>query len=142
MKARASGAGPPIYPARALVLLAVAGAPVAAVVGALAPSLWLVGPAWVAALSGLLLLDALMAGGPRRAEITVETPAAVSIGSRVSALVRVAFPRGRAPVEVELALAVDPRLGPDPRARVRVEGRVAEAPFELRPDRRGPAPVA
>jgi uncharacterized protein (DUF58 family) len=102
---------------RATILVALA-APVALLIGALAPGAWIVAPALGGALLLVVLADALAAGRLEDVQLIV-TPD-VEVGAEASMQVDVRF-TGRSQGTVECAIAADPRL---------VEGGGAE--FDLR----------
>lgn len=127
-----------IYPTRRCVVAALAGAPIALVVGLFQPGLWLAAPAWLLAVSALMLLDALMTPPPKAARIAFGAPGYLAVAARASARLSVAFgARGRLPPGLETALDAEPRVG-----LLAVRG-VAREPgdfvFDLQPERRGEA---
>lgn len=127
-----------IYPARRLILLCAAGAPVALLVAALAPSLWLVGPAWVVAVIGLAFLDAAFGAGRHRLELDVRSPAAVGMGTRPEVEAKLRFEGGTAPARVQASLETNERFDVVPgRGSAVIEGRRGRAEFVLHPLRRG-----
>jgi uncharacterized protein (DUF58 family) len=93
--------------ARAAVLLALA-APVALVIAAARPALWIVAPAAGLLVLALVVIDALLAG--RMADLRVTVPGDVEVGEAEAMRAQVRF-TGR-PSRAELALACDPRLVP------------------------------
>jgi uncharacterized protein (DUF58 family) len=127
-----------IYPTRRCVVAALAGAPVALVVGLLQPGLWLAAPAWLLAVATLMLLDALLTPSAKAARIAFEAPGYLAVAARATARLTVAFgARGRLPPGLETALDAEPRVG-----LLAVRG-VAQEPgvfaFDLQPERRGQA---
>ena len=123
-------------------MLAAAAAPVALIVGAIAPGYWVIAGAWLAFLLGLILIDALL--GPSRAAVSlgVEAPAVLGVARRGSATLRAAFD-GAAPREGQLAIETNARLGVQPAqaTAVFVDGAVAVS-AELTPLRRGEGEVS
>lgn len=95
-----------IYPTRAAVLAAVAGVPVALVVGVVVPQAWYAGLAWPAAVLLLCAFDALTGGGGATAKLVVPTSACV--GETIELTLDVSVPS--APSRVEVALAAHPLL--------------------------------
>jgi uncharacterized protein (DUF58 family) len=93
--------------ARAAVLLALA-APVALVIAAARPALWIVAPAAGLLVLALVVIDALLAG--RMADLRVTVPGDIEVGEAEAMGAQVRF-TGR-PSRAELALACDPRLAP------------------------------
>jgi uncharacterized protein (DUF58 family) len=127
-----------IYPTARAIILAALGAPVALVVGVFAPGLWLIGPAWVALIFALILLDANLGADRRRASLTLTAPGSLAAGAQGVALAQVAF-EGAAPNQVEITLGANDRIEVTP-ARRRSAGaeRLARVSFDLTPLRRGP----
>jgi len=85
-----------IYPTRRCVVAALAGAPIALVVGLIQPGLWLAAPAWMLAVATLMLLDALLAPWPKACRITFEAPGYLAVAAPAQARLEVALgKRGR-----------------------------------------------
>jgi uncharacterized protein (DUF58 family) len=126
-----------IYPTRRAVLLAVAGAPIALAVGAMAPGLWLVGPAWIVLAAGLVLADAALGANRHALEVQVRPPALLAVGGSGKAVVQAEFGKGAVPPRVELALEAGDKLQPPGPVTAEVAGRALEAVFPLVPVRRG-----
>ena len=130
-----------IYPTRRAVLLMVAGVPVALLVGVLAPSGWLAGPAWIGAVVLLTVLDALSAGS--RAALNLDEPepvrAAVGRPGQIDMTLRFGK-KGPTPRSLDAAVSGDLRLGLDGLAR---KGRVSDGEsriaFPFLPEIRGSA---
>ncbi|TCP29672.1 DUF58 domain-containing protein [Sphingomonas sp. BK235] len=99
-----------IYPARAAVVLAAAGAPPALLVAVLLPARWYAGLAWPAAVLLLVALDAWR--GRHRATATIALPRSAPVGAAVplAVTVRIAPRRAPPPRAAEVALAADPLL--------------------------------
>lgn len=127
-----------IYPTRRCVVAALAGAPIALVVGLIQPGLWLAAPAWLLAVGTLMLLDALMAPWPRSARIAFAAPGYLAVAAPATAQLETAFgKRGKTPPALEAVLDAEPRVGV-----VNVKGRQQEPgvfAFDLQPTRRGQA---
>jgi len=127
-----------IYPTARAIALAAIGAPLALLLGVMAPKLWLLGPAWLALIFALVLSDALMGADRRSAEISLTAPGSLGTGVPAEALVQIAFASGPAPLRAQLAIATNGRIeAAPPRATVAVDGRIARAAFRLTPLRRG-----
>ncbi len=127
-----------IYPSVRAVLLAALGAPLALLVGGLAPGLWLIALAWIVLVAGLCLADAGLGADRRRLEVEVRHPAVLPVGGAGEAQVTVRFKRGAAPSRLQLALEANERLSVAPdQVAVAMEGRAGAASVELRPIRRG-----
>lgn len=130
-----------IYPTARAILLAAIGAPIALVAGLAAPGLWLIGPAWIALVFALVMVDAALGADRTRARLTLTAPGSLAAGGRGEAIVQAAFARP-APGSVELALEADPRIAVEPRRRrARTAERLARTLFRLRPIRRGPSAI-
>ena len=93
-----------IYPTRAAVLIAAAGALVALLVAAMSPANWLLAVSWPVAVLLLCLLDALQ--GNRKVAARVALPTSAYVGETRDAVVRVEVPGRSSPKEVEAALAI------------------------------------
>lgn len=128
-----------IYPTRRAVIAALAGAPLALVVGLAQPQLWIAAPAWAIALIALGLLDALLAPPPHRLTVEFAPPDYMAIATPGAARLGLTFTgSNRWPSQLEAALAAEPRLGlvkptgsPDPERRGFL--------FPFMPTRRGTA---
>jgi uncharacterized protein (DUF58 family) len=126
-----------IYPTARAIVLAALGAPVALLVGLIAPGYWVAAGAWLALILGLVLLDALV--GPSRAAATldVEAPGALGAGSAGSMVIRAAF-EGAAPPAADVAVETNARLSAEPgRAALRFARSEGQARIALTPVRRG-----
>ena len=127
-----------IYPTRRCVVAALAGAPVALVLGLVQPGLWLAAPVWLLAVGTLMLLDALLAPWPRSCRITFEAPGYLAVAAPATAQLDVSFGKhGKIPRALEAALDVEPRVGlRNVLGKARERGAYV---FELQPERRGQA---
>ncbi|MEM8726309.1 MAG: DUF58 domain-containing protein [Pseudomonadota bacterium] len=133
----------PIVPSERAAWLAAASAPVAVLIAALAPGLWVVAPIAALALIALVLLDALLAGSQKDWRIFV--PADTEVGQPTELAMQARLGSG-AVSKVEGSLEFDPRLGDQGVARF------ALSPVEhhdhmrgshqARPIRRGTASVS
>lgn len=131
-----------IYPTRLAVLLAAAGAPLALLLGVIAPGLWLAGPAWIVFVVSLMLADAVVGGSRQRLQAEVGDLQTFAVGVPGAVEVTAAFPRGARPRSVEAALSAHPRLGLQPRSgNVKLDDRTARLRFEVLPERRGEAMI-
>jgi len=97
-----------IYPTRAAVLLAAAGAPVALLVAVALPGRWYAGLAWPVAVLVAMLFDALSA--PRGGSATVAVPSSASVGADVDLDVAVTLSGGTLPASAEIAIAANAML--------------------------------
>jgi uncharacterized protein (DUF58 family) len=127
-----------IYPTARAIGLAAIGAPLALLLGVIAPRLWLLGPAWLALVFALVLFDALLGADRGRAELSLTAPGSVAAGVEAEALLQLAFTAGGVPTLAQLALATNARLEVRPaRANAAVAEQLARARFTLKPLRRG-----
>ncbi len=113
------------------------GAPVALLLGLIAPGWWVVAGGWVALILGLTLADALI--GPGRGDVTIEVDAPLAIGiTGEGVMTASAAFAGRAPPGARFAFEVNDRLAVSPdRPVARAVGGVASASARLTPRRRG-----
>lgn len=128
-----------IYPTRAAVLAAAAGAPVALLVAVFLPAHWYVGLAWPAAVIALVLIDAL-AGRPLLGAVaTIDLPGHASVGEEVEAIVTLAA-RGRSG-RAEVAITADGlvEIADDGRAPVVLENGRGAVAIPVDTKRRGVA---
>ena len=84
-----------IYPTRAAVLAAAAGAPVALLIAVFLPGRWYAGLAWPVAVLLLTVIDAL--SGARRGSAQVAPIPSACVGATIDATVSVALTGGRPP---------------------------------------------
>ena len=129
-----------IYPTRLAVLLAAAVAPAALVIGIFYPAYWTSGLALLALLVALAIADAILGPAVRRAEVTCEGPAAVSVGETFALVANVRL-RGSAPPAAEVAIGVSgPVEAPMGwRAPAEIKGGSGAAAIVLEAERRGTA---
>lgn len=133
-----------IYPTRRAILLLLAGAPVALILGLMRPELWLVAPGWIGFLAFCLALDAVAGASPRGLRLDARFPHQVGVGDPFQ--LEIAAHGDRAlPPRAELALAVDSRLDPAGRiqsyATTRDAGTILARSLPLAAARRGQALV-
>jgi uncharacterized protein (DUF58 family) len=128
----------PIYPTNRAIAMAAAGVPLSLVPGAIMPSLWVVGFAWLALALLLTTADALLCVTGTIPTLRIQTPATLQVGLLERVTVRVDF-SGAPPAAVEMALGTSERIGTQPARHV---GRPGEAfDFVLSPQRRGEASI-
>ncbi|MGY4396793.1 uncharacterized protein (DUF58 family) [Sphingomonas sp. UYAg733] len=94
-----------IYPTRAAVLAAVAGAPVALMVAVFIPSIWYAGLAWPLAVLLLTAVDAFV--GARKGEARIDKVPSVCVGATFDAKVSVVLTGNHAPGSAEVAIAAN-----------------------------------
>ncbi|NNK47097.1 MAG: DUF58 domain-containing protein, partial [Altererythrobacter sp.] len=104
----------PFVPTERAAWIAAGAAPVAVLLGAVAPGAWVIAPAGAAALFTLVLLDAFLAG--QLANWDVDAPADAEVGEAFPIQANARFAKGRAPARIKAALQFDPRLGEEGRA--------------------------
>jgi uncharacterized protein (DUF58 family) len=127
-----------IYPTARAIGLAAIGAPLALLLGVIAPRLWLLGPAWLALVFALVLFDALLGADRGRAELSLTAPGSLAAGIDDDALLQLAFIAGGVPARAQLALATNARIEVRPaRTDAAVAERLARARFTFKPLRRG-----
>lgn len=115
-----------ILPTPRAMLVMLAGAPVALLLGLLRPDLWLLALVWIAMGTAVLLIDAVVAAGPMRIAVTVTAPRQTGVGDPFELIISGASDRGRwIPRRADIALAVDARLD--------AGGRITGAAFPVSP---------
>jgi uncharacterized protein (DUF58 family) len=131
-----------IYPGRRAILSAAGFAPLALLLGVMAPAFWYVGLAALVFLLALMLMDGLLASDVGDIEVICDAPGVVSVGAQFEIATHLRFSR-RAPEIVELAIGSSPRVEPVQSARrlAQLQGTAAEARFEFTALRRGEAPT-
>ncbi len=131
-----------IYPSNRSVLLIALGAPIAAVIGAIAPSAWAVGIAWSGMLIILTLLDGLLAGRAR--DIVLSVADTAEVGAETGFGLTAQF-KGTKPRTVYAQSAVGSRLSSDGRAAFELhrqdDGEYWSGRATLTPTRRGNAEI-
>ena len=118
--------------------MAAAGVPFSLLPGAIMPSLWVIGFAWMALVLVLRVADTLLCVLGAEPTLRCETPTTLYVGVRARVIARVDFP-GTPPATVEMVLGTSERIAVQPGRHV---GRPEEAAgFELSPQRRGQASI-
>ena len=132
----------PLVPTARSAWLIAMFAPVAVVIAAIVPRLWVVAPAAAVVLIGLIIIDGLLAGSCR--EWVVQAPADTEVGQATPVEVFTRFSRGLAN-RPEAAVEFDPRLGQSGRAEVQLmrdaEKGHRSGTFDVFPERRGTAAI-
>ena len=117
-------------------------APVALLIAAIAPGLWVIAPIAAAALVALVLIDAMLAG--KLAEWDADLPSDTEVGQETALGLNARFTSGSRRA-VEGSLEVDPRLAEGGGASFAlsydVEAQRMRGTAIVRPTRRGTAPV-
>lgn len=98
-----------IYPTRRTILLLLAGAPAALLLGLMRPELWIAAPAWIAFLLACLAIDAAAGANPRKLTLDARFPNQVGVGDPFELRLTATSPTP-APKRAEIALALDERL--------------------------------
>ncbi len=131
-----------VAPTERAAWMAAALAPLALLLATTQPGAWIVAPAMVAALLGLIVVDALLAGRLEAWEL--RTAEDVEVGQPSDLTVTARFAKRR-PSRVEAALSCDPRLAPEGRIVVTLapgaDGTQWQGTTTLTPVRRGTAAV-
>lgn len=132
----------PLVPTERAAWLIAIFAPVALVIAATAPQLWVVAPAAAIVLVGLIAVDGLLAGTCR--EWIVRAPADTEVGQATPIEVFARFSRALAS-RPEAALEFDPRLGQFGRATLALvrdpQTGNRSGVFDVFPERRGTAAI-
>lgn len=129
---------PAAQPTPRAVAAMAAGAPLALALALAAPGLWLVGVGWIIAVLALFAADALLAAPAPR--LTVESAHAAELGEPMAlTLHREPADRvpDRLPKQLEVAVAVGPRLRPLADDRLALPAAALAAELPLLPVRRG-----
>lgn len=138
----ASGFSLPLVPTERAAWLIAAFAPIALVIAAVSPELWIVAPIAAGAIFALVILDGLMAGGVE--EWQVIAPADTEVGQATQMDVHARFTNGFVSLP-QAALEFDPRLSPTGRATFRLQREPDTGShsggYEAFPDRRGTASI-
>ncbi len=117
-------------------------APIALVIAAISPQLWVIAPVAALALIALILLDAMMAGTCEEWQVIV--PADTEVGQPTALDVHARFSRSLIK-GAEAALEFDPRLAPAGRANIQLveelDTGAHSGSTEVRPERRGTAQI-
>ncbi|MEO1489833.1 MAG: DUF58 domain-containing protein, partial [Pseudomonadota bacterium] len=133
----------PIVPTERAAWMMAAFAPVAVVIAALAPGLWVIAPLLALLLIGLILVDGALAG--RVSEWAVAAPGDTEVGQATDISVAARFARGSIR-QATAAIALDPRLGFEGRAILPLAPAAAASSYagalSLTPERRGTAPIS
>ncbi len=103
-----------IYPSARSVLLIALGAPIAVVIGAIAPPAWTIGLVWSFMLIMLTVLDGLFAA--RAGEVTLSMADTAEVGAETRLGLTAQFRSGVKPCTVYAQTALDTRLSSDGRA--------------------------
>src|SRR3990167_6563505 len=109
----------PLVPTERTAWIAAIAAPVALVLAAAAPQLWLAAPLAIAALLVLAVLDALLAGKPGACDLTVAGDA--EVGEPLALRISCGAGTARLAQRIEAALEFDPRLGAGGKASLALE---------------------
>ncbi len=100
-----------IYPSARAVFLIVLGAPVAAVIGAVAPGAWAIGIAWSALVAFLTIVDGMMAA--RAGDIVLHVADTAEVGGEMRVGISATYTSAMKPRKVYARCAVDKRLSHD-----------------------------
>jgi uncharacterized protein (DUF58 family) len=126
-----------LYPTRRAIVVMAAGAAPALFVALIAPQAWLAAAAWVLLVAAIIVADLVLAVAPASLELQAVTPRMTGVGRPEPVALQARF-EGRAPRQIELAVAGDERLQLHPlRQRLEITGGQAEATLVLKARRRG-----
>lgn len=126
-----------ISPTPLAVGLAVLGAPLALLLGVVAPSAWPLGLVWIAIVGLLLVADAILGADRRNATFSFHADAPAYIGSPIETKLWITF-AGTSPRRVNLQLETNERLAPvHPIEQALGAGRRFVIAYTLTPVRRG-----
>lgn len=132
----------PLVPTERAAWTIAAFAPIAVVIAAISPQLWVIAPIMALALIALIVLDGLLAGGVQDWQVIV--PNNTEVGEATALDVHARFSR-RMVSSPEAALEFDPRLASDGRATITLfeatSGEAHSGSFDSYPDRRGTAEI-
>ena len=132
----------PLVPTLRAVWVTAGFAPVAVVIAALSPQLWVVAPIMALALVALIVLDGLMAGGVREWQVVV--PNDTEVGQSTALDVHARFARSFVG-HPQAALECDPRLAAGGSAAIDLVQSAANdthsGTFDTHPSRRGTAAI-
>ena len=133
----------PFVPTERAAWIAAGLAPVAVVIAASAPGAWVIAPLLGAGLLALVVIDALLAGGVTRWEVSA--PADTEVGQPTRIVAEAEF-ANREVRGAEAALECDPRLAANGRVTIPVprtpEVGLWEGRIDVHPTRRGTAQIA
>ena len=101
-----------IYPTPLAIALAAAGAPLALLLGVIAPALWPLGLYWIVVLAALILMDAVMGANRRMLEMDLQTPNLAFVGKTLPAQIDIQFRRGPTPPVVDVKLETNNLVRP------------------------------
>ena len=128
------------YPTRTAVFAAALGLPVTLLLALFLPDLWLVGAGWVAAILGLMVLDAFLSTSIKRMQPHLDAPGSGYIGRDYDIRVTTEFGPGVPPRAPEQRLSVNDRVTITPAlARAGVGDGGMLSLFGMRTDLRGTA---
>ena len=102
------------YPTRAAVFVAAIGLPVTLMLAIFLPSLWLIGAGWVAAILGLIVLDAFLSTSIKRMEPNIDAPGSGYVGHDYDIRVTTEFGPGIPPRSPEQRLSTNDRISITP----------------------------
>lgn len=133
-----------LYPTRRAVLLLLAGAPAALILGLLRADLWLVAPGWIGFLLLCVALDSLTGPSPAALRLDIKFPAQMGVGDAFRLDISARADQ-HVPPHADLALAVDARLSETGRIEDRLvtddQGAMLARSLTLTASRRGQASI-
>ncbi|MDJ0979268.1 MAG: DUF58 domain-containing protein [Erythrobacter sp.] len=133
----------PVVPTQRAAWIIAAFAPLALVIGAVSPGLWIIAPVAAVGLIALILIDAMIAGKALSWE--VDCPVDTEVGQATTISLSARFRAGRV-YSAKAALALDPRIAPGGRAAFDLAEEPQDAGYlgsaTLFPERRGTADLS
>ncbi len=103
-----------LYPTERAVLLMGIGVPITLIVSLINPALWAIGAAWIALITGLLLIDLLLSPAPHQWALESEVPASMYVGSKTDMVFIYQGQTKRVPISPEMKLTVSEKLEAKP----------------------------
>ena len=127
-----------ISPTPRAIFLMLLGAPLLVAIALLRPEWWIVCAGWIGAISGLMLIDAVMSASLRAFRVEIESPPLLYVGGSDPADLSLTFESGALPRRIEILLEVNEFLQTIPPAGLRGwQGRARAYSLPLTPTRRG-----
>ena len=129
-----------ISPTPRAIFLMLLGVPLMVLIALMRPELWTVCAGWIGAISGLILLDAMVGASLRAYQVKVDAPPLLYVGATDPVDLTLEFSTGALPRRIEILLEVNERLEDMPAKGLRGwNDRERSYTFELSPLRRGMA---
>ncbi len=131
-----------ISPTPRAIFLMLMGVPFMVAIALAAPRAWSIFAGWIALVTGLILMDALLGARLRGFKVRHSLPSLLYVGSNDTAKFTLSFTKGPLPKRIEVQLETSEILTPTPREGLRGwTARARDHSFDLRPVRRGLARI-